>query len=150
MAFSSRGSGRRQRGASAVEFALVFPALFMTIYGGIVYGYMFFMQQRINFAVQEGLRAAISTDPAGLTAAGYQAAICTAAQTAVTVSFTAGGGSVPTGLTSSCPSASTTSSFAFQVSYPVAGMFPTVTFPVLGTFPSVPASLIATGEGRLS
>ena len=148
--FSRVKSEKSQRGAAAVEFALVFPTLFMTVYAGVVYGYMYFMQQRINFAVQEGLRAAISSDPTGLTAAAYQTAVCTAAQTAATLTFTTGGHTLPTGLTASCPTATSSSSFALQVTDPVSGLFPTVTFPGLGTFPSVPASLIAVGEGRLS
>ncbi len=61
--------GRRPRqitGASAIEFALVFPMLFAIIYGTVTYGYVYYLQQRINFIAQE----AVSGDVVVLLGAG--------------------------------------------------------------------------------
>lgn len=52
-----------QSGAAAVEFALVFPILFMLIYGMIVYAYLFVLQQSLVFAAQEAAEAVVQVDP---------------------------------------------------------------------------------------
>lgn len=54
---------RAQGGAAAVEFAFVFPILFLLIYGVIVYSYVFVLQESINFASQEAAEAAVAVDP---------------------------------------------------------------------------------------
>ena len=54
---------RAQTGAAAVEFALVFPMLFMLIYGVIVYSYLFVLQESLAFAAQEAAEAAVKVDP---------------------------------------------------------------------------------------
>ena len=46
----------RERGASAVEFALVAPLLFMLIFGIIGFGIAFMQLQTIRGAVREGAR----------------------------------------------------------------------------------------------
>jgi len=57
---------RRQQGVAAVEFALVFPVMFLLIYGMITYGLIMVAQQTLTVAVGEGARAALrySTSPA--------------------------------------------------------------------------------------
>ena len=47
---------RGQRGASAVEFALIAPLLFMLIFGIIGFGIGFMQLQTIRGAVREGAR----------------------------------------------------------------------------------------------
>ncbi|MGH8460211.1 MAG: TadE/TadG family type IV pilus assembly protein [Stenotrophobium sp.] len=54
----------RQTGAAAMEFALVFPLLLLLTYGVIVYSYVYVLQSSINYAAQEGARAAVGVDPA--------------------------------------------------------------------------------------
>lgn len=58
------GPRRRQRGATAIEFAFVFPILFLLVYGGVVYGYVFFLNQSLHYAAQQAAEAAVSVDPA--------------------------------------------------------------------------------------
>lgn len=55
-----------QRGASAIEFALVFPVFFMIFYAIISYGLIMVAQQSISLAAAEGARAGLrfSTDAA--------------------------------------------------------------------------------------
>ncbi|HEY1076543.1 MAG TPA: TadE/TadG family type IV pilus assembly protein [Fontimonas sp.] len=57
-------ASRPQRGAALVEFAFVFPILFLLVYGVVVYAYVYVIQQAITFAAQEGAAAAVSVDPA--------------------------------------------------------------------------------------
>jgi Flp pilus assembly protein TadG len=55
---------RDERGASAVEFALVLPILVLFLFGIITYGYMFSVRQALTQAAAEGARAA-AVAPAG-------------------------------------------------------------------------------------
>jgi Flp pilus assembly protein TadG len=56
---------RREDGASAVEFALVTPLLFMLVFGIIGFGLAFLQVQSIRTAVREGGRAAAVGAPMG-------------------------------------------------------------------------------------
>lgn len=64
----SRGNSTSQSGATAVEFALVFPILFLLMYGMIVYAYIYVIQQSLHYAAQEAAEAAVAV-PEGLDAA---------------------------------------------------------------------------------
>jgi len=58
------GRGRStQRGASAVEFAFVFPILFLLVYGVIVYSYVYVLQQSITYSAQQSAEAAVAVSP---------------------------------------------------------------------------------------
>jgi Flp pilus assembly protein TadG len=66
----------RQRGAAAVEFALVFPVLLLVVLGAIDWGWFFFIDQLVTNCAREGARAGTllppkpsSTDGAAETAA---------------------------------------------------------------------------------
>ncbi|GGB97797.1 hypothetical protein GCM10007205_03850 [Oxalicibacterium flavum] len=50
---------RRQQGASAIEFALVFPLFFLIFYAIITYGLILVAQQSVTLAAAEGARAAL-------------------------------------------------------------------------------------------
>jgi Flp pilus assembly protein TadG len=52
-----RSKSRDERGASAVEFALLMPFLALFILGIIAYSYMFSVRQAITQATAEGARA---------------------------------------------------------------------------------------------
>lgn len=53
----------RQLGAAVVEFAFVFPILFLLVYGVIVYAYVYVIQQSITYAAQESAEAAVAVSP---------------------------------------------------------------------------------------
>ncbi|WP_134767392.1 TadE/TadG family type IV pilus assembly protein [Nocardioides sp. 1609] len=55
------GPGRGDRGAAAVEFALVVVPLLYLVFGVIEYGYMLSVRQAISQAAAEGARAAAVT-----------------------------------------------------------------------------------------
>jgi|SRR6478609_1199642 len=50
---------RTDRGASAVEFAIVLPVLFLVIAGIVDFGRYFFTQIQVTNAAREGARAAV-------------------------------------------------------------------------------------------
>lgn len=56
-------SRMRARGASAVEFALVFPALFLLVYAVVVYSYIYVLQQAITYTAQHLAEAAVAVNP---------------------------------------------------------------------------------------
>ena len=62
---------RTERGASAVEFAIVLPVLFLVIAGIVDFGRFFFTQIQVTNASREGARAAVvlpSPAPSDMTA----------------------------------------------------------------------------------
>ncbi len=88
---------RADRGAAAVEFALIAPFLLLLLFGIISYGYMLSFRQGISQAAAEAARAAALTAQVGnrvsvATAVvdealeGYQGVGCAAAALACTVS----------------------------------------------------------------
>lgn len=52
----SRIRAARDRGAAAVEFALVLPVLLLLVLGSIDWGYFFYVQQVVTNAAREGAR----------------------------------------------------------------------------------------------
>jgi Flp pilus assembly protein TadG len=54
----SCGLGRAREGATAVEFALVSPALFLLVFGTLEFGRLMWTQSALHFAVEEAARCA--------------------------------------------------------------------------------------------
>ncbi|MGQ0618725.1 MAG: TadE/TadG family type IV pilus assembly protein [Panacagrimonas sp.] len=50
---------RRQAGAYAMEYALVFPVFFAMLYGTLAYGMIFTMRLSLQHAAEEGVREAL-------------------------------------------------------------------------------------------
>ncbi len=59
---SRKRQNRHQRGAIAIEFALLFALAFALFYGAVVYAVTFLLAQSFESAAAEGTRAAISVD----------------------------------------------------------------------------------------
>ena len=53
----------KQRGAAAIEFALLFLLFFVLFYALVSYALVFMLQNAMVHAAEEGARAAISIDP---------------------------------------------------------------------------------------
>jgi len=131
----------RLRGATAVEFILLFPLMFAIAYGGVVYSYIYMVQQAINFAAQQGAQAALAVVPTSNAATTQQNRLTSATNAAtatliwlpkkVTMPPAAGNCAPPAG------------SFTFEVDFAPTGLFPLVTLPLVGTFPPVPATMYA-------
>jgi Flp pilus assembly protein TadG len=58
------GARRRQRGVAAIEFAVVFSVLFVLFYGIATFGALFYTQQLMARAAEDGARA-VATLPNG-------------------------------------------------------------------------------------
>ncbi len=56
---SIRSVGRRRRGASAVEFAIVAPIFFLLLFGMLEFGRLVMVQQALVNASREGARLAV-------------------------------------------------------------------------------------------
>lgn len=54
---------KKQQGAAAIEFAIIFPIFFLIFYAIITYGLIFAAQQTITLAAAEGARAAVRYQP---------------------------------------------------------------------------------------
>lgn len=59
-----QGLRRARAGSTAVEFALIAPALFTLLFGTIEFGRMVFTQSTLHFAVEEAARCASVTPSA--------------------------------------------------------------------------------------
>ncbi|MGI4857991.1 MAG: TadE/TadG family type IV pilus assembly protein [Janthinobacterium lividum] len=131
-----------QRGTAAIEFALVFPTVFLLVYGLITYGLILLAQQSLQFAVAEGARAALrySTAPA--------LAACNAVnlQTAWLGSNLAGcPANAPVVI--ACPYQASASCLKVTATYPYAAQPLVPTLPLLNLL--VPATLSASAVVQL-
>lgn len=151
---------RRQGGASAVEFALIFPIVFALIYGAIVYSYAFVLKQSITFAAQEAAEAAVDVQPgiAAYDVTVRNAAINTArsviswmplqvrSNVVTTVEFCADTGSA----TGACQAAS--DAVVVTITLPLTGssrLFASFNLPLMGSFPPLPATMTAQAVARV-
>jgi Flp pilus assembly protein TadG len=70
-----RGGRRRDRGAAAVEFALVVPVLLLLVLGIAEFGRAYNIQTTVSAAAREGVRSmAVQNDPGAARAAARRAA----------------------------------------------------------------------------
>lgn len=56
-------ASRRQSGAHAVEYAIIFPVFFVLLYGTLAYGLIFTMRLGLQYAAEEGAREALRYQP---------------------------------------------------------------------------------------
>jgi len=145
-----------QRGSSAVEFAFVFPILFLLVYGVIVYSYVYVVQQSITFNAQQFAEAAVAVNPlpeadlaerieARVNAVATQSLgwLPTQQRTRLTG---ANGGNQYTQIVSV---ATDESVVKVTVEFSVTGLFPALDFPVVGKIPPLPSKLRAQAVARI-
>lgn len=159
-------SRRRQIGASAVEFALIFPILFVVMYGAIVYAYAFALKQSITFAAQEAAEAAVDVRPE-LDDDAYIAQVQASSDGIVRAivrwmpsslrnnvqtlaQFCSEGAGGPA---TACDSLGGTSdAVVVTVTLPLTGnsqLFAEINLPLVGTFPPLPANMTAVAAARV-
>lgn len=147
---------RAQRGSSAVEFAFVFPILFLLVYGVIVYSYIYVIQQSITYGAQQSAEAAVAVNPqptASLNARIEQRVRAVALQSlnwlpASQVARLRGqDGNI--GRVTFETIDSDESVVRVTLEFQVPGLFPTLTLPLVGTIPPLPPLLRAQAIARI-
>jgi Flp pilus assembly protein TadG len=130
----------RHSGAAAIEFALIFPILLAVAYASLVYSYVFFLQQSINFAAQQGVQAAVavvSTTDAATDAANRQTQARNVALSILSWLPPTQVSLVSTPAVSICPGTTTSNqnTFSFEVEFALGGGTATSLFPSLVNLP---------------
>ncbi len=146
---------RIECGASAIEFAFVFPVFVGLIYAIVCYGLLFGLQHSLTAAAKEAARATVACDPSHVTVSEHES--CAAGRARATAAAALAW--LPADLQGRILGASNSGvQVAFQTD-PVAGktvavliqlpnyaanpILPTVTLPFVGTMPPLPARLAA-------
>lgn len=145
-----------QRGTAAIEFAFVFPILFMLLYGTVVYAYTFVLQQAITFTAQHLAEAAVAVDPSP--AGSYQARVQARVQALANDQLSwlppsqrarvlgeGGQGVVP-----SFQTIDGADVVVVTLNFGLAGLFPAIALPGIGPVPPLPAQLEARATARIS
>lgn len=135
---------RKQKGAAAIEFALVFGIFFAVFYGLISYSLPLLLLQSFNQAASEAVRQAIAVDPVAAGTA-YPTQVTQRAKDAATAQLNwipASFQFQPSYITSTYVGTTLT----VAISYPTANLynvFPALTVPGIGTVPNLPSTLSA-------
>lgn len=69
------GLPQKQKGAVAIEFALVFVIFFAVLYGVVSYSLPLLLMQSFNNSTAEAVRRSVAVDPTSLTDAAYKTAV---------------------------------------------------------------------------
>lgn len=144
---------QRQRGATAIEFALVFSLLFGVIWGTISYALPFFLNQVMNHAVAEAVRFAVRADPDQETAL-YEAKLLSLAEEQITreLSFLSNTFRARLVTTVDLQEANDRRYLVVELTYPNYGaqpIVPVIRLPGLGPIPNLPGDLRASSRLRL-
>ena len=144
------GLRRTQKGAAAIEFALVFGIFFAVFYGLISYSLPLLMLQSFNQAAAEGVRQAMSVDPIAAGTA-YPTQVTTLAKTTaknqlkwIPASFQFSDDLITANYTGN--------TLTVTIKYPTSrlySVFPALVLPVIGTVPNLPANLFASSSLQL-
>lgn len=140
----------KQKGAAAIEFALVFGIFFAVFYGLISYSLPLLMLQSFNQAAAEGVRQAMSVDPVAAGTA-YPTQVTTLAKTTaknqlkwIPASFQFSDDLITANYTGN--------TLTVTIKYPtnrLYSVFPALVLPVIGTVPNLPANLFASSSLQL-
>lgn len=147
------GVRKSQKGAVAIEFALVFVIFFAVFYGLVSYSLPFVMTQSFNQATSEAVRRSVAVDPLTPDYASVVVSTANAALTQqlqwvppafnlvigvdTTATYNTGAGYGPNG------------TLIVSVNYPVSKLnqvLPFLVLPGIGTVPSLPTTLTATSS----
>ncbi|MBO0494857.1 TadE/TadG family type IV pilus assembly protein [Pseudomonas sp. Marseille-Q1929] len=137
-----KGLPRKQKGAAAIEFALVFMLFFAVFYGLVSYSLPLLLLQSFNQATAEGVRRSVALDP---TTPGYAAAVqarAVAGAQAQLQWLPSAFKFVPAYITTTF----TANLLTVQINYPSSNLknvLPFLVLPGFGTVPNLPTTLSA-------
>ncbi|GFM68588.1 pilus assembly protein TadE [Pseudomonas cichorii] len=141
-------SRRKQKGAAAIEFAVVFVVFFAVFYGVVSYSLPLLMVQSFNAAASEAVRRSVALSP---TIANYDTLLVTQARTVLTNQLAW----MPAGLnfTASDMTVSYTAGvLTVSIHYPkskLTRILPVLTLPGIGEVPNLPTNLSARASLQL-
>jgi Flp pilus assembly protein TadG len=137
---------RKQKGAVAIEFALVFVLFFAVFYGIVSYSLPLLLMQSFNQSTAEAVRRSVAVDPS---APGYAALVQTTAAAELTRQLAW----IPAALNFNAATDSTISFVAgvlkVQINYPTSKLnrvVPFLVLPGIGSVPNLPATLSASSS----
>jgi Flp pilus assembly protein TadG len=141
--------GRKQRGAAAIEFALLFVLFFSVFYALVSYAIAMMLKESFQHAAEEGARSAIAVDSlAYASSSAYHAAVEPRVRTTVGNSLTWLPQAVKTqvlgvsnGNVQLAWSGDRLTVTVVYTGYTSNPMMPILTFPVIGAVPQLPANL---------
>jgi Flp pilus assembly protein TadG len=145
---------RNQKGATAIEFAIVFSLFFGIVWATISYAMPLFLNQVMNHAVAEGARFALRADP-DQDPAVYEAQLLSLATQRINQELTVLPASFRTNLqtTVSIQQTGINRHLVVNLTYPnynTQPIIPVLTLPGLGPIPNLPGDLRASSRFRLS
>ncbi|MCU1763861.1 pilus assembly protein [Pseudomonas sp. 14P_8.1_Bac3] len=134
---------RKQKGAAAIEFALVFVIFFAVFYGIVTYSLPLLLMQSFNQSTAEAVRRSVALDP---NTPGYDTAIKTLATTELSRQLAW----IPTALNFNVAT-DATATYAggllkVEINYPTSKLrqvIPFLNLPGIGQVPNLPATLTA-------
>ncbi|MFI8480645.1 TadE/TadG family type IV pilus assembly protein [Pseudomonas sp. NPDC078700] len=136
---------RRQKGAAAIEFALVFILFFAIFYGTVSYSLPLLMMQSFNNASAEAVRQAVSWVPGQ---ADYQQEALAVVNQQLSWMPNAARSLVAVNITS--PGADGVMSVRISYPYNSNPLVPFLVLPGIGRIPSLPDDLVATASIKLT
>ncbi|MFJ7885532.1 TadE family protein [Pseudomonas sp. NPDC096917] len=140
------GLPKKQKGAAAIEFALVFVIFFAVLYGVLSYSFPLLLMQSFNQATAEAVRRSMAVDPS-LAADDYKNQVETLAKSVLDTQL----GSLPTALTTNVSKTAVYNAgvLTVTVTLPVAtlnAILPVLKLPGNITVPSLPPTLSSTSS----
>lgn len=138
---------KSQKGAVAIEFALVFIIFFAVFYGLVSYSLPLVMMQSFNQATSEAVRRSVAVDP---NTPGYSTVVINTANATLTqqLSWIPPVFNLVVGVDTSTQY-SATGLLTVRVDYPVSKLnqvMPVLVLPGIGPVPSLPSHLTATSS----
>ncbi|MDI2593591.1 pilus assembly protein [Pseudomonas sp. N3-W] len=142
------GLPKSQKGAVAIEFALVFVIFFAVFYGLVSYSVPLVLMQSFNEATSEAVRRSVAVDP---TTPSYASVLVSTANATLTqqLSWVPPALNLVIGVDTSAAYNATTGTLTVTVNYPVSKLnqvIPFLVLPGVGTVPNLPTFLTATSS----
>lgn len=134
---------RKQKGAAAIEFALVFLIFFAVFYGMVSYCLPLLMVQSFHEATAEALRSSVAVDPVAA-GSGYTSLVQSTAIQAAATRLVWIPGSFNFSAANNITAVYTGGILTVTITYPTAqlrNVLPFLVLPGIGTVPSLPTNL---------
>ncbi|MBX9408566.1 pilus assembly protein [Pseudomonas baetica] len=137
---------RKQKGAVAIEFALVFIVFFAVFYGLVSYSLPLLLMQSFNESTAEAVRRSVALDPAS---ADYSTTVITTARTELTRQLAWLPGALNFDAATDSNITYVGGVLTVTVNYPTAKLnqaLPFLVLPGIGSVPRLPATLSASSS----